>query len=82
MAKQIKAPTTAPTQTVKETGKGPTVKGQAGHPTQPPLAPKPRMAATTGPKIGTPSVNYRQPRPGGTISTSMQQQQLQDKGTP
>jgi hypothetical protein len=51
-------PKTAPTQTVVTTGKGPTPKGKAGQPAQPALAAPPASAATTGPKIAEPSVDY------------------------
>ena len=90
MAKHVQAPKTAPTQTVAVTGKGPAAKAKAGHPAQPAVGPRPRMAATTGPK-GSQSVDYDhnqasrvsgKPVPGTIDYVGVQSQQLQDKGTP
>jgi hypothetical protein len=85
------APTKAPTQTTPSTGKGAVAKTQATfqHPPAAGLASKPPSAATTGPKIGTPSVDYNKNQGnraklslggGQQFISGSQDQQIQDKG--
>jgi hypothetical protein len=86
MAKQLKPSNTAPDATG---AKSPVVTGTTKQP-QTGLAPKPRRAPTTGPKIASPSANYdagQQKEPAVThLGASardyadQQAQQLQDKG--
>jgi hypothetical protein len=83
------APTNAPSQTVALTAKGPAVEGKDSHPTPPAHVPPPPSAATTGPKIANPSVDY-DTQQGSRITSGdpdanvdylgEQSQQLQDKG--